>query len=268
MPARTNVTFASGRGGQASGLGDLVVGEVHADDSTRSSDDRAGAERVGAGARAEVEHPGAASETGEVEVVADACERRERRLGDRVEQRLRKPSRSARLRPVSKCCGAAGSFATVLYSSCTCRSSSARSTSDEASAWEARPAPGGRRWSWRHRPRDAGLRGRVRAGAAAARAARLGVPIWMPTPVSTAVDVPAFITPIEGPPAPPPPPPPAPPPVPVPPLPPVPISSVHDGAAAADPPRPPSPPRPPAPPLPPLPALTVPPGAQRRVAQR
>ncbi len=56
---------------------DLRVGEVDADDASRRADTRAGAERVGAGARAEIEHAVAGPQLGEVEVVADARERRE-----------------------------------------------------------------------------------------------------------------------------------------------------------------------------------------------
>ena len=73
------------------GVVDLLVGEVDADDTARPTDERAGAERVGPRARSEIEHTVARPQVGEVEVVADARERRECRVGDRREQRLRVP---------------------------------------------------------------------------------------------------------------------------------------------------------------------------------
>ena len=54
-----------------------------------SSDQGARAERVRAGAGAEIEHAVARPERREVEVVADTCERGERRVRDGRQQRLR-----------------------------------------------------------------------------------------------------------------------------------------------------------------------------------
>ena len=74
---------------QARCVRDLCVGEVDPDHPPRRADADAGAERVHPRARAEVEHAVARPQVGEVEVVADARERRERRVGDGREQRLR-----------------------------------------------------------------------------------------------------------------------------------------------------------------------------------
>ena len=78
----------------------LGVGEVDADDETARADCACGTEGVSAGSGAEVEHPVAGLQPGEVEVVPDARERCERRAGDRVEQRLRvaEPQREAAAR--------------------------------------------------------------------------------------------------------------------------------------------------------------------------
>ena len=67
-------------------LGDLLVGEVDSDHPSGGADLEGGAERICSGARAEVEHPVSGCERGEVEVVADAGERRQGLGGDRVEE--------------------------------------------------------------------------------------------------------------------------------------------------------------------------------------
>ena len=90
--------------GQARAARELRVGEVDADDAAGLADGDRGAERVRAGAGAEVEHTVAGLERGQVVVVADACEGVDGRLGDEVEElsrdsraesRARGPSRSA-----------------------------------------------------------------------------------------------------------------------------------------------------------------------------
>ena len=77
------MTFAQARGPR-----DLGVREVDAHHVTGVADARAGTERVGPGAGAEVEHTIAGLEHREVEVVADAGERLHGLRGDRVEHRL------------------------------------------------------------------------------------------------------------------------------------------------------------------------------------
>ena len=74
---------------QPRGLVELLVGDVHPDDAARLADQHRRAEDVGARSRAEVEHRLAGSERGEVEVMADAGERRQRLGGDRVQERGR-----------------------------------------------------------------------------------------------------------------------------------------------------------------------------------
>ena len=71
------------------GLGELLVGDVDADHAARRADQHGGAEDVGPRPRAEVEHRLAGPQRGEVEVVADARERRQRLGGDRVEELAR-----------------------------------------------------------------------------------------------------------------------------------------------------------------------------------
>jgi hypothetical protein len=67
-------------------LGDLLVGEVDSDHPSGVADLESGAERICSGARSEVEHPVSGCERGEVEVVADAGERRQGLGGYRVEE--------------------------------------------------------------------------------------------------------------------------------------------------------------------------------------
>jgi hypothetical protein len=64
----------------------LLVREVDADDTPRPPDLHGRAEHVRSRAGAEVQHGGAGGERGQVEVVADAGERRQRLGRDRVEQ--------------------------------------------------------------------------------------------------------------------------------------------------------------------------------------
>src|SRR5439155_9582865 len=67
-------------------LVELLIGEVEADHVSGRADLARRAEDVRPGAGAEIEHPLAGRELGEVEVVADAGERRKRLRRNRVEQ--------------------------------------------------------------------------------------------------------------------------------------------------------------------------------------
>src|SRR5262249_46118435 len=67
----------------------LLVGEVDSDDPTRGADLRGCAEHVGSRAGAQVEHLLAGCERGEVEVIADARERRQGLGRNRIEQLVR-----------------------------------------------------------------------------------------------------------------------------------------------------------------------------------
>jgi len=64
---------------------ELLGGEVDADDRAGVADLRGGEEGVGPGTAAEVDHPLARTEVGEIEEVADAGEGLDRRGGDPVE---------------------------------------------------------------------------------------------------------------------------------------------------------------------------------------